>query len=86
MHRQRGRHPRASRSSFATWGAGEMKLRVDSTRCQAHMLCAMLAPDSFELSDDDGHATAKFEFVSTQREHEVVEASEVCPEQAIIIT
>jgi ferredoxin len=50
------------------------------------MLCAMLAPASFELSDDDGHATARDEFVSTDREDEVVEASEACPEQAIIIT
>jgi ferredoxin len=50
------------------------------------MLCAMLSPDSFELSDDDGHATAKFEFVSTEREDEVVEASEACPEQAIIVS
>jgi ferredoxin len=48
------------------------------------MLCAMLAPDSF-LTDDDGHATARDEFVSTDREDEVVEASETCPEQAIII-
>jgi ferredoxin len=50
------------------------------------MLCAMLAPDSFELSDDDGHSTARHEFVSADREDEVVEASEACPEQAIIIT
>ena len=63
-----------------------MRLRVDSTRCQGHMLCAMLAPDSFELSDDDSHAKAKFEVVSTEREDEVVEASGICPEQAIIIT
>jgi len=63
-----------------------MKLRVDSTRCQGHTLCAMLAPDSFELGDDDGHATARDEFVSADREDEVIEASEACPEQAIIIT
>jgi ferredoxin len=62
-----------------------MRLRVDSTRCQGHMLCAMLTPDSF-LTDDDGHATARGEFVPADREDEVVEASETCPEQAIIIT
>jgi ferredoxin len=31
-------------------------------------------------------ATARDEFVSTDREDEVVEASETCPEQAIIVT
>jgi len=50
------------------------------------MLCAMLAPDSFEVGDNDGHATARGEFVSADREDEVIEASEACPEQAIIIT
>jgi ferredoxin len=63
-----------------------MKLRVDSTRCHRHMVCVMLAPDSFELSDDGAHATARDEFVSADREDEVVEASEACPEQAIIVS
>jgi ferredoxin len=49
------------------------------------MLCVMLAPDSFELGDDDGHATPRDEFVSGDREDEVVEASEICPERAIIV-
>jgi ferredoxin len=62
-----------------------MKVNVDSTRCQGHMLCVMLAPDSFELGDDDGHATPRDEFVSGDREDEVVEASEICPERAIIV-
>jgi len=62
-----------------------MKLRVESTRCQGHMLCVMLAPDSFEFSEDDGHATARNEFVPADREDEVVEAVQTCPEQAIII-
>ena len=31
-----------------------MKVFVDSERCQGHTLCAMIAPDSFELSDIDG--------------------------------
>ena len=62
-----------------------MKLRVDNTRCQRHMVCVMLAPDSFELSDDGAHAAAREEFVSADREDEVIEASEACPEHAIII-
>ncbi len=31
-----------------------MKVFVDPARCQGHTLCAMIAPDSFVLSDIDG--------------------------------
>ena len=35
-----------------------MKVCVDSERCQGHTLCAMIAPDSFELNDIDGTLVA----------------------------
>lgn len=50
------------------------------------MLCVMLAAESFALSDDDGHATAIDESVAAERESDVLEASEACPEQAIIVS
>lgn len=63
-----------------------MRVRVDSGRCQGHMLCTMLAPDSFRLSDDDGYASAVDELVPADREADVLEASEACPpEHAIIV-
>jgi ferredoxin len=62
-----------------------MKVRVESSRCQGHMLCTMLAPDSFELSDDDGRARAVDEVVPGEREADVLEASEACPEHAILV-
>ena len=31
---------------------------MDTSRCQGHTLCAMIAPESFELDDVDGHAHA----------------------------
>jgi ferredoxin len=49
------------------------------------MLCAMLAPESFVLSDDGGHAAAVDEYVAAERQDDVLEASEACPEQAIIV-
>jgi ferredoxin len=49
------------------------------------MLCAMLAPDSFSLSDDDGHASAVDEFVPAGREADVLEAWGSCPEHAIVV-
>ena len=63
-----------------------MKAWVDPQRCQGHTLCSMIAPDSFELSDIDGSASAIDEVVPADREEAVREAAQSCPEQAIIIT
>lgn len=63
-----------------------MKVWVDSERCQGHTLCAMIAPDSFELSDIDGSSSAVNEVVPTDQEEQVREAAHSCPEQAIMIT
>lgn len=62
-----------------------MKVWVDSERCQGHTLCAMIAPDSFELSDIDGSSSAIDEVVPADREDQVREAARSCPEQAITI-
>ena len=62
-----------------------MKIRVDQSRCQGHTLCAMIAPESFELDDVDGHASARSEDVSDIHRASVEEATRSCPEQAILI-
>ena len=62
-----------------------MKVWVDPERCQGHTLCAMIAPDVFELSDVDGSASAVSEFVPPDQEDLVREAAGSCPEQAIVI-
>ncbi|MCK0090785.1 ferredoxin [Rhodococcus sp. HNM0563] len=62
-----------------------MKVRVDPDRCQGHTLCAMAAPDVFELSDIDGHATAIDSEIPADLEENVREAVRSCPEQAITI-
>ncbi|VEG56894.1 ferredoxin [Mycolicibacterium aurum] len=62
-----------------------MKVRVDSQRCQGHTLCAMIAPDSFELSDIDGTASPVDEVVPAAQQDAVREAAQSCPEQAISI-
>ncbi|MGE2720477.1 ferredoxin [Mycolicibacterium celeriflavum] len=62
-----------------------MKVWVDGTRCQGHTLCSMIAPDSFELDDVDGHASAVNEVVPPDQEDVVREAAHSCPEQAIVI-
>lgn len=62
-----------------------MRVRVDSARCQGHTLCAMIAPQSFELDDVDGHAHAITEEVAEEHRDQVLEAVRSCPEQAIEI-
>lgn len=46
----------------------------------------MIAPESFELDDIEGHASAVSEDVPAEQEDAVREAAHSCPEQAILIT
>ena len=62
-----------------------MRVSVDSDRCQGHTLCAMIAPDSFELSDIDGTSSPVNDVVPADQEDVVREAAQSCPEQAISI-
>lgn len=63
-----------------------MKVQVDSERCQGHTLCAMIAPESFTLSDIDGHSSPVSEDVPPDRQEQVREAAQSCPERAISIS
>ena len=62
-----------------------MKVQVDQERCQGHTLCAMIAPEMFELSDIDGSSSAVTEVVPADPGELVREAAQSCPEQAILI-
>jgi ferredoxin len=66
-------------------GVAIVKVSVDGSRCQGHTLCSMIAPDSFELDDVDGHASPVSEIVPDDQENAVKEAAHSCPEQAIVI-
>lgn len=63
-----------------------MKVQVDQARCQGHTLCSMIAPDSFELDEIDGHATPVTEDVPADQETAVKEAVHSCPERAITLS
>ena len=63
-----------------------MKVRVDGARCRGHTLCAMIASESFELDDVDGHAHAFDDVVPADQHDEVAEAARPRPEQAIQIS
>lgn len=60
-----------------------MFVKVDGQRCQGHTLCSMISPETFQLDDVDGHAIAVTDEVPVEREGEVREAAQSCPEQAI---
>ncbi|MGV0784621.1 ferredoxin [Mycolicibacterium sp. XJ775] len=60
-----------------------MKAEVDTSRCQGHTLCAMIAPEIFELDDTDGHAHVAVDVVPSEYHEQVHEALRSCPEQAI---
>jgi ferredoxin len=62
-----------------------MKIRVDSSRCQGHTLCSMIAPKLFTLNDNEGHASAVTEDVPPEHQGLAREAPQSCPEQAILI-
>ena len=62
-----------------------MKVYVDPERCQGHTLCAMLAPQLFQLDDIDGHAKAVDGEIPADLEDKAHEAIRSCPEQAISI-
>lgn len=62
-----------------------MHVQVDATRCQGHTLCAMIAPESFELDDVDGHAHPIHDEVPEEHQAAVREAAQSCPEQAITV-
>lgn len=60
-----------------------MRVAVDADKCQGHTMCKMLAPDLFELSEIDGHATAIDAEVPADLEEDAHDAVASCPEQAI---
>jgi ferredoxin len=60
-----------------------MKVLVDMNLCQSHGECVVVAPDVFELSDDD--VLRWTEDVEESRRAAMEEAVEVCPMTAIRI-
>jgi ferredoxin len=60
-----------------------MKVHVDMNLCQSHGECVLVAPDVFELGDDD--VLVWQEDVPEERRAAVEEAVNVCPMMAIRI-
>ncbi len=59
-----------------------MKVKVDFDRCESNALCEALAPDVFEIDDDD-YLQLKQEDVDGEAVEPVRRAVAACPRQAI---
>jgi ferredoxin len=62
-----------------------LRVYVDEAVCQGHTLCAMAAPEIFELRDEDGHAVVKVADFTPEVMAAARRAALTCPEQAIVI-
>jgi len=61
-----------------------MRVTVDQSRCQGHALCAMHAPDLFDL-DDEGHSFVIADPVPSGLDEAAYAAEAGCPEEAITV-
>ena len=60
-----------------------MKVHVDTDLCQSHGECVLVAPDVFELGDDD--VLVWQEDVADERRADMEAAVDACPMMAISI-
>ena len=60
-----------------------MKAIVQPSVCQGHTLCNMVAPEIFQLQDDDGHAFVVGDVVPEDQQAAARAAAATCPEGAI---
>jgi ferredoxin len=62
-----------------------MIARIDAATCRGHGQCELIAPDVFELGDDDrGHVIA--DLVPPGSEEAARDAVLMCPEGAVEVT
>jgi ferredoxin len=59
-----------------------VKVRVDRDKCRGHAQCVLIAPEVFDLGDDD-RARVLAEAVPPGAEEAVEDAVIMCPEAAI---
>lgn len=59
-----------------------MRVVIDEMLCEGHALCEGIAPDIFEVGDDD-MSRVRVDVVPAEREDAVRNAVRSCPKQAI---
>lgn len=61
-----------------------MRIKVDRAICAGHALCAIKAPDLYEL-DDDGFCISDGKPVPPGQEEQAELGAQSCPEKAITL-
>lgn len=59
-----------------------MKVEVDLDRCEGNAICVGIAPDLFELNDDE-YCVVKVAVVPADREAAATRAIDECPRAAL---
>jgi ferredoxin len=60
----------------------DIRVTIDTERCEGHGRCVMLAPEVFD-QDDDGHGIVVVDSIPSELEVSVAQAVASCPEGAI---
>jgi ferredoxin len=61
-----------------------MELRIDTTRCEGHAQCIIVAPELFDLGDDDVSVVLNPRPTNEQQDL-AHRAAQMCPIQAISV-
>ncbi|OBF13377.1 ferredoxin [Mycobacterium sp. ACS4331] len=59
-----------------------MRIEVDLDRCEGNAVCVGIAPDLFDLNDDD-YAVLKVDVVPADQEERAEQAIAECPRAAL---
>ncbi|WP_019873334.1 ferredoxin [Sporichthya polymorpha] len=60
------------------------RVTVDHQRCEGHAICALGAPELFDV-DDDGRAVVLVPELTAELEKAALDAASTCPERAIAV-
>ncbi|MGB3484128.1 MAG: ferredoxin [Mycobacterium sp.] len=60
-----------------------MRVEVDRDRCEGNAVCVGIAPDLFDLDDDD-YAVVKVDNIPPDQEHLAEQSVVECPRAALI--
>lgn len=60
-----------------------MRVEVDHDRCEGNAICVGIAPDLFDL-DDDEYAEMKVDVIPADQEETAQRAVDECPRAALI--
>jgi ferredoxin len=63
---------------------GDLRLYVDPDECEANAVCVGIAPEMFELDDDD-NLTVLVEYPTADQVGRAREAVDSCPKRALFL-